>query len=523
MNHRHPNQDELILSIDAGTQSIRAALVELRGRIRLLVKTPLAPCLSPQPGWAEQRPEYYWETLCLTTRELFRQFAGDPASIRAVALTTQRGTVIDVDRDGKPLRPAILWLDERKADERGIVPGAIRRLLRLVRLDDLVLGVVRDCESNWLRQHQPEIWERTHKHLFLSGYLTYRLIGEFVDSRANIVGYLPFNIRRGEWSGPHDIKWRLFPIERDKLPRLAAPTEELGRIDARVSEETGIPRGLPLFACANDKACEILGAGCLGPADACLSLGTISTVNVPNDKYVEIRTLWPPFPAAVPGSFYTEVPVMRGAWMISWFKEEFGLPERQEARDRCVSAEQLLDRLIRDVPPGSLGLVLQPYWTPSFDKAKSARGSIIGFCDLHKRAHLYRAILEGLMFALKDGARLLEKKNQTSFGLMRVSGGASQSDAAMQICADIFGMPAQRPHTHETSALGAAIDAAVGLGMYADFPQAVKAMTRVGAQFEPVPAHVEVYRALYERVYRRMYQKLTPLFDAIRKITGYPE
>lgn len=520
-NRRH--HEDLILAIDAGTQSIRAALVDLRGDIRAIVKTPLDPCLSPQPGWAEQRPEYFWETLCRTTRELLDRFADLKESLCAGTLTTQRGTVIDVDRDGKPLRPAILWLDERKADDQSIVPGYLRRLLHWLRLDELVLGVVRDCEVNWLRQRQPEVWERTYKHLYLSGYLTYRLIGEFVDSRANIVGYLPFNIRRGEWSGPHDIKWRLFPIEPDKLPRLAAPAETLGRIGPRVAAETGLPQGLPLIAAANDKACEILGSGCLGPADACISLGTISTVNVPNEKYIELRPLWPPFPSAVPGCYYTEVPVMRGAWMISWFKEEFGLPERQQALDEGLSAEQLLDRLIRDVPPGAQGLVLQPYWTPSPDKAKSARGSVIGFCDLHKRAHLYRAILEGLMFALKDGARLLERKNQTPRGVLRVSGGASQSDAAMQICADIFGMPAQRPHTHETSALGAAIDAAVGLGAYDNFHQAAREMTRIGAQFEPLADNVDIYQALYERVYRRMYDRLLPLFKEIHDITGYPE
>ena len=312
-------------------------------------------------------------------------------------------------------------------------------------------------------------------------------------------------------------------MEREKLPDLVKPTEMLGRITAKASAETGIPKGLPMIAAASDKACDIIGSGCITPEIFCMSFGTTSTVNVQNSKYIELRPLWPPYPSAIPDQYYTEVSVLRGAWMISWFKEEFGLQERLEAQKKGVSPEALLDLLIKDVPPGSMGLVLQPYWTPTREMAHYARGSVIGFCDVHKRAHLYRSIIEGLVFSLREGAELSRKKNKTPMLGLRVSGGGSQSDSIMQITADIFGIPSQRPQTPETSTVGAAIDAAVGLKFFPDFPSAVKEMTRTGRTFEPIPANVEIYSKFYEKVYLKIYKRLLPLFEEIWKITGYPD
>ena len=523
MTRSKKNQEDLILAIDAGTQSIRAALVDLQGEILEIVKTPIEPYVSPHPGWAEQDPGYYWERLCKTCLALFDRNEASKASIRGVTVTTQRATVVDVDREGEPLRPAIVWLDQRKAERTGPAAGLMKALSKAVPTVDLIDSAMQDCEAAWIRRHEPEVWERTHKHLLLSGYFTFKLTGEFVDSTGNMVGYIPFDVKRGAWARNLDIKWRLFPIEKEKLPDLVKPAESLGTITAKASGETGIPEGLPVIAAGSDKACEILGAGCTSPADACISLGTIATVNLQSERYVELRPLWPPYPSAVPEQFYTEVSVMRGAWMITWFKEEFGLQERLEAEEKGIAPEALMDRLVRDVPPLAAGLVVQPYWTPSPETESYARGSVIGFNEVHKRAHLYRAILEGLVFALKEGAELSEKKNRRAIRGLHVSGGGSQSDSIMQIIADIFGMPARRPHTHETSALGAAIDGAVGLGLHSDFPAAMKAMTRVGRVFEPIGKNVALYKAFYERVYLKIYKQLLPIFKEMQQITGYPE
>ena len=523
MNGSSKAQGDVILAIDVGTQSIRAGLVDLTGEIHDLVKTPIEPYFSDHPGWAEQQPDYYWQMLCQTCQKVFEITKHPKEAVIAVSLASQRATYVNVDKDGNPLRPAIIWLDQRKADTTKILPGIARPILKAARLHEFIEFAVQYCRSNWIQQNQPDIWEKTHKFLYLPGYLTFRLTGEFRDSTGNVIGTIPFNVKKFDWAGRFDPKWKIFPLEKDKLAELVPPTEVLGQITAQAAEETGIPKDTPMISASNDKACEVIGAGCLTPERACISFGTIATINTQIQKYVEVRPFMPPFPSAVPGQFYTEVSVMRGFWMVSWFKQEFGLQERLQALETQAEPEELLENLIKDVPPGSMGLVLQPYWTPGPEMASYTKGSIIGFGDIHTRAHLYRSIAEGLAFALKEGAQLTEKKNKIPITHIRASGGGSRSDSIMQLTADIFGLPVHRPHTNETSTLGAAMDAAVGLKLFSDFHQAVKAMTRVSNIFDPIPENNEIYQDLYQRVYLKIYKKLLPLFKEIRDITNYPE
>ena len=242
-----------------------------------------------------------------------------------------------------------------------------------------------------------------------------------------------------------------------------------------------------------------------------------------HSKYVEVIPLLPPYPAAVPGRYSLEVQVFRGYWMVSWFKDEFGYPERQAAAEQGVEPEDFFDDLLVRVPPGSMGLMLQPFWAPGLrTPGPEAKGAIIGFGDVHTRAHLYRAILEGLAYALREGKEKTERRSGIPITELRVAGGGSRSRGAMQLTADVFGLPAARPHVSEASGLGAAVDAAVGLGLHRSFETAVREMTRQGDLFEPDPEAQATYQALYGRVYNRMYQRLQPLYEQIREVIGYP-
>jgi sugar (pentulose or hexulose) kinase len=276
-----------------------------------------------------------------------------------------------------------------------------------------------------------------------------------------------------------------------------------------------------VIAAAADKACEVLGSGAVSPQVASLSYGTSATVNTTSAKYVEPIRLIPPYPAAIPGAWTLEIQVYRGYWLVEWFKREFGDREVAQAAASGVEPEVLFDDLVRTVPAGSMGLLLQPYWSPGVRiPGREAKGAIIGFGDVHTRAHLYRAILEGLAYALRDGAERTAARTGVPLTSLRIAGGGSQSPAAVQLTADIFGLPVAKVHTHETSGLGAAIDAAVGLGLHPDVRTAVGAMVRVGE--DPDPATRAIYDALFRDVYRRMYPRLQPLYRSIRRITGYP-
>ncbi|MGD1995765.1 MAG: FGGY-family carbohydrate kinase [Anaerolineae bacterium] len=512
-----------ILSIDVGTQSVRALLFDPRGELVHRIRVPIEPYFSKQPGWAEQKPDFFWEKLCTACHRLWQEGPVPKDAVAGVALTTQRATVVNVDEHGQPLRPAIVWLDQRRTEGLPPVGGLWGLAFRLLGMRDTVAYLQAEAEANWIRTHQPQIWARTHKYLFLSGYLTYRLVGRFVDSVGSQVGYVPFDYKRLTWSRKYDWKWRAVPMDERMLPDLIPPAQCLGEITPQAGEATGIPAGLPLIAAAADKACEVLGAGCVESHIACLSYGTTATVNTTSRRYVEVIPLIPPYPSAIPGAYNLEIQIYRGYWMVRWFKQEFGLRERQLAREQGCAPEDLFDDLVEKVPPGSMGLTLQPYWSPGLKSpGPEAKGAIIGFGDVHTRAHIYRAILEGLAYALREGLERTQKRLKVQATEVRVSGGGSQSDAAMQITADVFGLPASRPHIYETSGLGAAIVAAVGLGLHPDFGRAVEEMTRMRRTFLPRPDARQVYERLYRRVYKRMYHRLRPLYKEIRRITGYP-
>jgi len=512
-----------ILAIDNGTQSVRALLFDPSGEIASGERVPIVPYVAPRPGWAEQRPEYYWGRLCEACQRLWRRCEIPREAIAGLALTTQRATMINLDENGKPLRPAIVWLDQRRTGGLRPVGGLWGLVFRLTGMRDTVSYFQAEAESNWIRQHQPEIWERTHKYLFLSGYLTYRIVGRMVDSAGCQVGYVPFDYKGLRWASKGDWKWQAVPMSPEVLPDLVPPGELLGHVTREASEATGIPEGLPMFAAAADKACEVIGAGALEPHIGCISYGTTATFNTTHRRYTEVIPLVPPYPSAVRDHYSLEVQIYRGFWMVSWFRDEFGHPETSRAEDLGVEPEELFDELAEQVPPGSMGLVLQPYWSPGVKvPGPEAKGAMIGFGDVHTRAHIYRAIIEGLAYALREGKERTERRSHVPVTELRVSGGGSQSNQALQITADVFGLPTARPHTYETSGLGAAIDAAVGLGMYRSFSEAVHCMCREGEVFVPRPENSRLYDQLYRRVYLPMYARLKPLYEEIRDITGYP-
>jgi len=182
-------------------------------------------------------------------------------------------------------------------------------------------------------------------------------------------------------------------------------------------------------------------------------------------------------------------------------------------------AEDHLEELVAAVPPGCEGLMLQPYWSPGLKQpGPEARGAIIGFSDAHGRAHLLRAILEGLAYSLREGLERIERRTRVPITALRVAGGGSRSAAAMQLTADIFGRPATRPETREASGLGAAMIAAVSLGLHADFPAAVAAMTRAGDVFDPIPANRRHYDRIYRTLYLKMYRRLKPFYQRMQDL-----
>jgi sugar (pentulose or hexulose) kinase len=492
-------------------------------------RVPIEPYVSPQPGWAEQDPEVWWTAIGEACRKLWAAAAAladgaiGPDRVAGLAITTQRVTLVVADEDNVPLRPAIVWLDQRRTEGLRPLGGFWGVAFRLAGVRETVARFQADAEANWIERNEPAVWKRIRRYGVLSSWLTARLTGEWVDSTASQVGYLPFDFKRGQWVGRLDWKWQVAPFVKAWLPRLVPPTGRLGELTPQSAAHLGVAAGTPLIAAAGDKQSEALGSGAVQPHVAALSFGTTASLGTTHPRYIEAIPLLPAYPAAIPGAWFVELQVLRGFWMVEWFKREFGSTEIARAAGLDVPPEALFEELLEASSPGSQGLLLQPYWMPGVRyPGPEAKGAVIGFGDVHGRAHVYRAILEGLAYALRESAERTVRRSKVPIRELRISGGGSQSRAAVQLFADVFGLPASRPHTHEAAGLGAAIDVMLGLGMHRDPVDAVAAMVRIMDRFEPDPAANRTYEDLYRSVYLPMYDRLKPLYREIRRITGYP-
>ncbi len=515
-------ETKTILAIDSGTQSLRALLFAENGKLLAREQQSYSPYYSSQPGWAEQDPDLYWKSLVTVCQALKKKDPKSFASISGVGVTSQRATMINVDKQGRVLRPAIVWLDQRVARPVFAVKGPLNFGLKLTGLEKKVMEFQTQGKGNWIIQNQPEIWEKTYKYIQVSGFLNHRLTGMFSDSAASQIGHLPFDYKNQKWAGKWALTSLLFPVEPEKLPTMILPGDPIGSVTAAAGDLTGLRPGTPVIACGSDKGCETLGAGVTNQKMVSLSFGTTATVQTTSQKYFEAIRFMPPYPAPVPGCYNPEVEIFRGFWMISWFKQEFAHKEVEEAEKLGISAEEVLNQCLERTNPGAMGLVVQPYWGPGLDHP-DAKGAMIGFGDVHTKDHIYRAVIEGLGFALYEGMEKIQKKGKILVEKAAVSGGASQSDEICKITADIFNLPMVKGETHETSGLGAAILTAKGVGIYPGIVEAVANMVRVKTVFEPDPQNVVIYRQLYSLVYQKMYKALAPLYSQIQKITGYPK
>jgi sugar (pentulose or hexulose) kinase len=484
-------------------------LFDEKGNLLAKAKECFDPYFSQKEGFAEQQPELYWQKLCSACQSLKAERKDIWENLAGMSVTCMRDVSICVDENQHPLRPCILWLDRRKAKCESKLPAKTRFIFKLAGMTSIAEKLRKECKSNWIRENEPEIWQKTHKYIQLSAFLTYKLCGKLRDGFANTIGHIPFDYRKKDWMGPHHFQAPVCNIERDKLYPLVNPSELFGEVTAEAAKESGIPEGLALFAAGSDKGCETLGTGSIYAYTANVSFGTTATIQVTTQKYVEPITFLPAYPAVYPHRYNPEVMVTRGYWMLTWFVKEF------LKKDPCDCYEQELDKQIENIPPCCEGLYVEPYWGASMRYPES-RGAIIGFTESHTMLHVYRAMIEGISFSLYKGLLSIEKKSGVKIKRVSVSGGGARSDTVCQITADIFGLPVVRAQTYETSGLGAAICAFAGLGVYKDCDEAMQNMVRITKEFRPNPDNHALYKDFYDRVYADSFKKLKPIFRSMK-------
>ncbi len=509
----------LALVFDLGTQSTRALFFDKQGELVYKAQVEEKLIIGKSNGYAEKDTRLFYEgvkAVCKIVRENQPKLLDDVVSI---TVTSIRNTVVFLDEKGEPTRNTIMWLDKREVECPEKLPLLNRFLYFLVGMSESVRVTRKTCATNWVRVNQPDIWEKTAKVVMPATYVNFKITGRLADSDAGIACKVPFDYKNRRWQTTKSLNYPIFGCTIDRMCELVEPGDIIGYVTEQCAAETGLRAGIPLVATGTDKGCESLGVGAVNSKIAAISLGTASSIEICTDKYVEPESFMPAYPAVIKGKFNPEIQIFRGFWMVSWFKEQFALYEQVEAEKTGEKVEVVLDRKLSSVPAGCHGLILQPFWGPGL-KNPEAKGSMIGFTDLHTREYMYRAIIEGICYGLLDGLNTMTTRAKIDVERLALSGGGSQSNVVCQIVADIFGKPVYRVQTYETSGLGGAMLSFVGVGEFKDVDEALAKMRHVKDEFVPNPETHATYHEFYDRVYRRMYRYMRPLYDQLYDILG---
>jgi len=513
-------ENPLILTFDVGTQSTRAMLVDKHGHIVDICKCNYEkPYFSTVEGYAEQKPDFYFEYMIKACNGLKEQAKELMDNIIGVTVTVIRDTVLCLDKNNKPLRDVIVWLDKREAnpDELPSIPLGKKILFNLVGVNDTINMQQRQSACNWIMTKEKDLWERTSKFVMLPTYINYLLTGKLVDSIANQIGHVPFDYKNGKWMSKNGLTRFLFDVPTEKLCQLVKSGDIIGIISDDVSDRLQIKHGLPLIATGSDKSCETLGLSVTTKYKAAVSFGTTATVQFATPNYFEPSSNCPAYPSVVNGTYNPEIQIYRGYWMLSWYKKEFAEKEELEAKKLGTCAEELLNKHLNEIDPGCDGLILQPFWSPGVSNPL-ARGTITGFKDFHTRYHIYKAIIEGIDFALLEGLEQMERRGHQHIDEIYVGGGGSQSDEILQISANIFNRPVKRIQTHEACGLGAAAIGFVALNEYKNVDEAIKYMVQDKDVFYPEVKNAKLYHEIYTKVYKKLARQVDPLFKTMKGI-----
>jgi sugar (pentulose or hexulose) kinase len=502
--------ERLVIGVDSSTTACKAIAWDREGRT-VAEGRATYPLLQPRPNWYEQDAEAWWDGLCAALRALLARI--DAAQVDALCITHQRESFVSVDDQGRPLRNGILWLDERSRPQVAFLEERIGRE-RFHQITGKPLTTNPSVTKiAWLMQNEPEVVARTHKFLDAHAFLVHRLTGAFRTSLSSADPMGLVDMRTDAWAAEMIAKVGLRP---DQFPDLASPGEVIGSVSERAAAATGLPAGLPVIAGAGDGQCAGLGANATGGGRASLNLGTAVVSGVVSADYVAdpaFRTLYAP----IAGKYFLETVIQGGAFTVSWFVDRFG---RDLGGPDTATPEDVLEAAATDVPPGSLGLVVVPYWnhamTPYWDPAAS--GITIGWTGAHGRGHFYRAILEGIAFEQRLLGEGLAAATGQSIGEYVALGGGSRSDLWCQIVADVTGVQVMRAATAEATCLGAGILAARSARWYPDLPTTADAMTGTAGRFEPDPETQAIYDRIYREVYRPLFPTLQPLLHHLTNL-----
>ena len=511
-------EDKIIIVFDFGTQSTRCMLINSKGEILASNKQKYEPAYyTTKLGYAEQSFENYYKYACIASNKLKEENKELWDKAIAVCTTTFRDTFTITDSKGNPKRDFILWLDTRRAEAKKPLPFLQRTLFKLVGMEYNIKSQRGLCRQTWIEENEKELWDSSEKFASIQAIINARMTGNFIETEASCIGHVPHDYKNGGWQKKSSLTYPIFGLSPDKLVPLKETLSTIGYITKECSQETGIKEGLPLIATAADKACELVGAGIKDDEAVELAFGTSVSIEYLCNKYIEPAPFFPAYPSLDKNKFISEIQIYRGCWMISWFIDNYCSDDIKEAYEKGVSTEKILDSHLKEVPIGSQGLLLKPYWNPPLTNPE-ARGTIIGFLPDHNKYYLYRAILEGIGYTLYEAYQSLEKRTKHHSKYFVISGGGSMSDEICQMMSDMLGIEIRKPKEFESTALGCAIGGFVGMGVYNSINEAIDNMVSYNKVFKPNMENHKLYMEVYNKIYKKIDKGINPVYKGYYKL-----
>jgi xylulokinase len=488
------------LGIDTSTTSSKALLIDEQGEVIAVASSPHT-LQTPKPLWSEQDPHEWWQAVSESIRSVLAQASLNGGAVGAVGLTGQMHGLVLLDEVGEVLRPAILWNDQRTQPQCDEIHTRIGRERFIQITGNVAMTGFTAPKILWVRENEPDLFSKGRHVLLPKDYIRYKLTGEYAMDKADGAGTVLFDLKSRDWS---DEVLAALEIPPAWMPKTFEGPECTGFVTKEVASLTGLKAGTPVMAGGGDQAAQAVGVGAVEPGIVGLTVGTSGVVFATTPSpLIEPEGRLHAFCHAVPGMWHFMGVMLSAAGSLQWYRDTL-------AKD--MSFDSLLKEA-ESVPAGSDGLQFLPYLTgertPHPDPL--ARGAFIGLTVRHGRAHMTRALLEGVSFGLKDSFTLIQNAGLGSITQVRASGGGTKGALWRQIMASVLEAELVTVNTTEGAAYGAALLAGVGAGAWSDVLSACKVCIKITGSTQPEPSQVDAYRTSYS-IYRDLYPALKATF-----------
>lgn len=497
--------NKYFIGVDTSTTASKALAIDEQGNV-IVVKGNPHELSTPRPLWSEQDPENWWQAASKSIREVVKEIGAE--NIAAVGLTGQMHGLTSLDKNGRPVRPAILWNDQRSIAQCAAITEKVgaKRLYQII--GSILLAGFTAPKIVWVRENEPDVYKQIAHVLLPKDYIRYRLSGAFVADVADASGFGLMDIGKRTWT---DEMIAAFDIPREWLPELCESQDVCAYVSEEAASVTGLKAGTPIVGGAGDQPASGVGNGIVSPNQASLTVGTSGVGYASTNRYSpEPDGRLHTFCGPIPGTWLHMGVMLSAAGGLRWLHDELA---------SGISYDQL-NHHAESVPRGSLGLLFAPYLTGERNPHPDpfARGAFVGLTLRHGLPHMIRSVMEGVAFGMRDQLELLRSLDVNPSEAV-IAGGLVNSPVWLQLTTDIMGIPLYTVNTSESSAFGAAILASVGAGAYPDVSTACANMVRRERTVNPDSTAVADYERLYP-AFQSLYPALKDTFAALARFEG---